>query len=512
MKQNSILNLEHDEARNFFLKEESYCNIDLPPYFTFSSLLHQINSFFDEQKKPTIDVFKDCCQMSEICETSYKIFSNKDGKYDWRPLELIHPLLYVVLVREITEKDSWNEIKGKFKKIRSIECTSIPRYSSNPSKKDKGEQILTWWEETEQKSITFGLDFQYLLQTDITNFYPSIYTHSIPWVFIGKKQAKKNKGQLCSNMQLGNKIDKILQLMSYSQTNGIPQGSVLMDFIAEILLAHIDQELFSKIKEESISKYKIIRYRDDYRIFSQNSSDADRITQILAKILVDYGLKLNPKKTQASEDIVYFSQKEEKLEWLKQKASIICGKTLQKQLMIIYLFAKKYKNSGSIVTALTKLLKDFEKSESKNKIFNTDLKEKNVNIEVLISIVTEIAFLNPKTHSSAMAVLSFLFQRASDRVIKKSVKKLLGLQNGGLLEIWLQRAICKHKIFDKFNFNERMCHLIVDPKKTLWDLQWIGAKQLKQIFNKNTLIDLQKLNNIPPTIKQDEVNPFVYLE
>lgn len=512
MKKDNVLNLKHKEARNFFLKEESYCNIDLPPYFTFSSLLHQINDFFDKQKKATIDTLKEYCELKKIHETSYKIFTNKDGKYDWRPLELIHPLLYVVLVREITEKDSWKTIKSKFKKIKTIGCTSIPRYSSNPSKKDKGEQILTWWEETEQKSITLSLDFKYLLQTDITNFYPSIYTHSISWVFMGKKQAKKNKEQLHSNMQLGNKIDKILQLMSYSQTNGIPQGSVLMDFIAEILLTHIDQELALEIKKEKINKYQILRYRDDYRIFSQNSSDADKITQILAKILMDYGLKLNSKKTQASEDIVYFSQKEDKLAWLEQEASIICGKTLQKQLMIVYLFAKKYKNSGSVVTVLTNLLKDFEKPKLKNKIFNTNLKEKSINIEVLISIITEIAFLNPKTHSSAMAVLSFLFQKANDRVIKKSVNKLLGLQNGGLLEIWLQRAICKHTMFDEFNFSEKMCHLVVDPKKTLWDLQWISEKQLKQIFKKSSLIDLQKFDNIPPTIKQDEVNPFMYLE
>lgn len=512
MKKNNVLNLKHREARTFFLKEESYCNIDLPPYFTFSSLLHQINDFFDKQNKATIDIFKEHCDLKKICETSYKIFSNKDGKYDWRPLELIHPLLYVILVRELTEKDSWKIIKSKFKKIKKIECASIPRYSSNPSKKDKGEQIFTWWEETEQKSITFSLDFQYLLQTDITNFYPSIYTHSISWVFMGKKQAKKNKEQLHSNMQLGNKIDKTLQLMSYSQTNGIPQGSVLMDFIAEILLAHIDQELALEIKKEKINKYQIIRYRDDYRIFSQNSSDADKITQILAKILVDYGLKLNPKKTQASEDIIYFSQKEEKLEWLKQEASIIYGKTLQKQLMIVYLFAKKYKNSGSVVTALTKLLNDFENPKSNNKVFNTNLKQKNINIEVLVSIVTEIAFLNPKTHSSAMAVLSFLFQEADDKLIKKSVDKLLGLQNSGLLEIWLQRAICKHQIFDNIKFHEKMCHLVFNPQEILWDLQWINGKQLKQIFKKNTLFDLQKFENISPTIMQDEVNPFIYLE
>ena len=33
----------------------------------------------------------------------YFIIHNKDGKYAWRPFELIHPILYVKLVNDICE-------------------------------------------------------------------------------------------------------------------------------------------------------------------------------------------------------------------------------------------------------------------------------------------------------------------------------------------------------------------------------------------------------------------------
>ena len=57
--------------------------------------------------------------------------------------------------------------------------------------------------------------------------------------------------------------------MNYGQTNGIPQGSVLTDFIAEIVLGYIDSKLSERIRKEIGSiNYKIIRYRDDYRIFT----------------------------------------------------------------------------------------------------------------------------------------------------------------------------------------------------------------------------------------------------
>jgi hypothetical protein len=45
------------------------------------------------------------------------------------------------------------------------------------------------------------------------------------------KFAKRNRSDKKS---IGNIIDTAMQGMNYGQTNGIPQGSVLMDFIAEM--------------------------------------------------------------------------------------------------------------------------------------------------------------------------------------------------------------------------------------------------------------------------------------
>jgi hypothetical protein len=46
-----------------------------------------------------------------------------------------------------------------------------------------------------------------------------------------QKFAKRNRSDKKS---IGNIIDTAMQGMNYGQTNGIPQGSVLMDFIAEM--------------------------------------------------------------------------------------------------------------------------------------------------------------------------------------------------------------------------------------------------------------------------------------
>lgn len=43
----SILALPHTEAREFLLKAESYCSIDLLPYFVFSELIKQVHVQLD---------------------------------------------------------------------------------------------------------------------------------------------------------------------------------------------------------------------------------------------------------------------------------------------------------------------------------------------------------------------------------------------------------------------------------------------------------------------------------
>ncbi len=61
---------------------------------------------------------------------------------------------------------------------------------------------------------------RYLLRTDISRFYPSVYTHSIPWAIHGKEYSKQHR----FDKNLGNQLDKLVQSCQYGQTNGIPIG------------------------------------------------------------------------------------------------------------------------------------------------------------------------------------------------------------------------------------------------------------------------------------------------
>ena len=132
----NILGYTYNEARNYFLKEESYFNFDLPKYFKFQELLNKLSlklenrnlsDFYSNYTDTNGKQKKNC--PSEFDKVNYKFLNNKDGKFAWRPFQLIHPSLYVSLVHKITDESNWKCILKQFEKFRSnpnINCFSIP--------------------------------------------------------------------------------------------------------------------------------------------------------------------------------------------------------------------------------------------------------------------------------------------------------------------------------------------------------------------------------------------------
>ena len=241
----SVISMDNNEARRFFLKQESYCNSKLPDYINFDKILNKMETKINDHNYT--DFIKG--KPSNYDNVNYKIFHNKDGKYAWRPIELIHPFLYVNLVYLITETKNWEFITNRFryfKDDKNILCYSIPGESYN-KQNDKKASIINWCNKIEQESIKYSIEYEYMGTTDITDFYSSIYTHTIPWALHTEEVAKEKR---TDNKLIGNVIDLCIRQMSYDQTDGIPQGSVLMDFIAEIVLGYADTLLSERLRKD----------------------------------------------------------------------------------------------------------------------------------------------------------------------------------------------------------------------------------------------------------------------
>jgi len=128
---------------------------------------------------------------------------------------------------------------------------------------------------------------RYLLKTDISTFYPSIYSHSIPWALHTKALAKKNRDTRLT----GNLLDYLIRSAQDGQTVGIPIGPDTSLLIAEILLTDID------IRCTSLNPTRAFRYVDDYEIAYSTFAEAESGLSSLQEILSEYELQLNPRKT-----------------------------------------------------------------------------------------------------------------------------------------------------------------------------------------------------------------------
>ena len=481
------------EAKEFFLKGESYCNFDLPDYFSFNKILKSIDALIN--KKSISSFFIKGSHPKNLEGVNYIILNNKDGRYGWRRMELIHPALYVALVNLITLEPNWQLLLKRFKVFKSlkINCLSIP-VASTSTKADQAEQILNWWVGVEQESIKLSTEYDHLIQIDLTDCYGAIYTHSIAWALHTKAIAKNNQNK---TPMLGDEIDTLIRHMRNGQTNGIPQGSVLMDFIAEILLGYLDTEVSQKIK--SRQKYKIIRYRDDYRIFVDDLSFGKNIVKVISECAADLGLKLNSTKTQISKNVVSDSIKKDKLDWLM---GVKNESNSQKQLLQIHQHALQHPNTGSITHALT----DFYKG-----ILSKEWIE---DAEVQISIAVDIAFNSPKTYPITSAIISKLLStiksaRIKGRIINKIQKKFSKIPNTGHMEIWLQRVT--YPFNPRLTYSEELCKLVKFNKANVWNSSWIGSPDLKNAIDPKKIIIKSKLKSIKPVIQSKEVDLFASL-
>ena len=207
-----------------------------------------------------------------------------------RPLKIPNPISYFALAEIVA--NNWTDIKAHTWRARlsasrphimkSASRAVVPRYR---------------YGELPRLRTLRRRGARYLLITDIGQFYPSIYTHAIPWALHTKAAVRTTLRTTAGRSLTGNRLDKALQIMNDGQTHGIPIGPDASLVVAEILLSAIDQELLDRHP----ALIRGFRYVDDYELSFTNLSDSEEILSELQGLLAEYGLQLNARKTGITE-------------------------------------------------------------------------------------------------------------------------------------------------------------------------------------------------------------------
>ena len=156
-----------------------------------------------------------------------------------------------------------------------------------------GRMIYEYLELAEKDLLAESYKYNFLLKTDIKNFYPSIYTHAIAWALHTKEKIRN--GNEKNLRYCGNIFDVLIQYSNDRKTNGIPIGPALSDLISEIILSSVDILVSKKLKKED---FIAARYKDDYFFLIHNEDQAKRILKVLQNTFKQFNLFINEEKTE----------------------------------------------------------------------------------------------------------------------------------------------------------------------------------------------------------------------
>lgn len=554
----NILSLSSDEALDFVLKSQNYCTIEVPEYIDFNPVLDFVRSTISNS------LYEDCILTSpnSIDNLNVNIQMNKDGKYSTRPITIINPYLYYFWAREICAKENWCKIQNCFAiyHVPNIEVSAITVIPNKNEKFHNSSSALNWWRSIEQRSLELSLEYRYMFTSDIRNCYGTINPRSIERALtIADTGTSINE-----NLDLAKRLSLYIQYIQGNEASGLPQGNVLSDITAEIILGYSDLLLSTEIEKARItSDYKILRYRDDYRIFCNDKDELIKISYLLQQVLRRLNFDMNSQKTKISDDLIVDSIKPDKLWYIFNTP--ISNKngydfdSLQKHLLYILQFSRKYPNGGQIKTMLSELvdridllvhpkinlswesvnLDDLENSHQTNidtestkvydiinkaedNIFNNMKKYKEPknslikeNIKVLCAISTQIAIENVACSHYALELISKLISSVND-IEKKDLlllirSKVLLQPNSQYLELWLQNMTYQIDKGSKTSpYTLSLCKIVAGNNVDIWNTSWLKLEYtrhfpLKKICISKVLKEARTVITFKERRKYDEL-------
>jgi len=258
----------------------AYLPDEVPPAVTTRHFARYCETQFGSLKAQQGDLLKRT--------TNYDTFTAPRTNSGRRNLAIVHPISQLAISLLITQHQ--REIR------KAITKNGVSLYRTQS---DLTNERAFLGLDFEKRRVPVSEAFsksQYVLQADISRFFYTAYTHSIPWAIIGKEKVKdwlvNHKKKLSSHWS--NDFDRALQGCQSRETFGIPVGPDTSRIIAEMILSGVetDKELSHWLKDRPA-----FRLMDDYTIGFDDETSARKALAALRSALWKFNLQLNEEKT-----------------------------------------------------------------------------------------------------------------------------------------------------------------------------------------------------------------------
>lgn len=201
-----------------------------------------------------------------------------------RRLGIPHPVPYARLIIHIT--NNWSTLAplldGEVSQIR-------------PSGHKDGRLVQMNYDGPRERALdrdiraAHGAEFQ--VKADISNCFPSVYSHALDWAVRGKSAAKQwaaIRGRRPASWEAD--LDALVRNCHDQETKGIMIGPAVSNLLSELILQRVDEGLVKQ-------GHRFVRYIDDYTAHFAGRREAEQFVVDLHRALAEYRMDLNTRKT-----------------------------------------------------------------------------------------------------------------------------------------------------------------------------------------------------------------------
>lgn len=269
--------------------------------FFLTKLDGESNNVYKSKKKAHRDKF-----IAKYNTSKASVYSISKGKYSRRFLQIPNPKHFSLLSEKINSK--WGDYEAIYMLSDYSQSYPIPEPSIEKRAVSTFSKNVS---EFRDALLRTSIDKMIEIKVDISKFYPSIYTHSVTWAFLGKEKAKyyfsqkDNLDVLISSgdtdavlYKYADSIDIAIRACQERQSIGIPIGPDTSHIIAELIACRVDQILKETFAHIDL---KACRFYDDYYIYVSSKDEADKVLKGLQIILSEYQLETNESKIKIRE-------------------------------------------------------------------------------------------------------------------------------------------------------------------------------------------------------------------
>jgi hypothetical protein len=326
------------------------------------------------------------------------------------------------------------------------------------------------------------------LKTDISQFYPSIYTHAVDWVIWGKEEYKKNP-KIFKNKP-PSRLDKALMNSNSKHTKGIHIGPWVFSYVAKLFTARFNKEI-NKFRERSKLDFNFCHYVDDYYFFCNSHDDSEKILSEFIKIINNYELSINNDKTKIEkiENVKWLPWWQPRMEEALENIKIGSENKIQKAINIVFETKSKYTSEQALAYFLGGLVKHYRKNLG-------DEKPSTEIISFILGIVyREPSLLRMLSKLTPIPCFESLFR---SEVFQKLNLKIMSecIQRNYTLELLWSLTFYQKYSIQSFNFNSITKNLFIENAPRLSSLSLAILRKLNE-ENRNSDLYQEIVKSLP---------------